>query len=478
MSRGAQRFGSTKSFAKHRAGGGGRFLSKWKEKGSIDVWFHTKEMPIAVWRHQFPTMVVRKDRDTKDEVTHVWSKDYVCHEDHDVLEDQYKRDRDTGERKSPPERCAICKLAEWCYQQARLFEETRDDKRPKGLSAVTPLFRFEGDDPKETTTLHIGGICNLFKRDDLSDALKKEMKEAKIFPKEAWKQNAWARCQYAMFVVDNNHPDNGVQIAVEAGLLGEKVKEVMNDELDKNDIDIQTKPYCMQWEYFEKETNFQKKYKASVLRKQKATGRILELIRGDEVPELPDDLTVPFNQLALRAVLESKCVLPNHEKIIPWDEIFPSAEQIAKWAKADKAEAERAKKAAEEEAESDDDADDADEPDADDDADDAEEKPKAKKADADDDEDDEDEDDEQIACDDCGKPMSIDDTECASCGATYDPKTGKYLAPGKKKDEPKKMRTRSEAAAAKAEKPEKKPAKKSADDDGAPGDDGDDGLPF
>ena len=488
MARGAQRFGSTRSFAKHKTGGGGKFLSKWKEKGSIDVWFHTKEMPVAVYRHSIPQLVVKEDRDTKESVTHVWSKNLVCHEDSDVLEAQYQRDKETGERKRPPERCGICKLIEWCFQQSKLFEETRDAKKPQGISAVTPLFHFEGDEPDETTTIHVGGICNIFGRDDLSDALKADMKAAKISPKHAWKQNANAKCQYAMFVVDNNHPDNGVQIAVEAGLLGEKVKEVMEAELEKNDIDIQTQPYCMQWEYFEKEKNFQKKYKATVLRKQRPTGRILELIRGEAVPELPDDLTVPFNQQTIRASLERRCVLPNHETIIPWDELFPSKEQTEAWAKADAAEAARAKKAAEEEAAAEKNAskkaskkDEAEEEEEE------EEGEEEEESDADSDEEEEDEEDadeksekedEEIGCDDCKAPMKLEDTECSKCGAKYDPKTGKLIEHGKPPAEEKKMRSRSEAAKGKetAKKPSEKKAAKKDDEEGAPADD--DSVPF
>ncbi len=468
MSRGVQRFGSTRSFAKHKMGGGGKFLSKWKEKGSIDVWFHTKELPIAVWRHQLPQLVVKEDRDTKESVTHVWSKNLVCHEDTDVLEAQYKRDNDTGARKSPPERCAVCKLVEWAYQQALLFEETRGEKKPRGLSAVTPLFHFEGDVAEETTTLHVGGICNLFGKDDLSDALKLDMKKAKISPKHAWKQNSLAKCQYAMRVVDNAHPENGVNIAVETGLLGEKVKEVMETELEKNDTDIQTQPYCMQWEYFEKETNFQKKYKASALRKMKVTGRILELIRG-EAPPLPEDLTTPFNQESLRAVLEKRCVLPNHEAIIPWDEIFPSKEQTEAWAKADALEAERAKKA--EEAEKKSSATDEPEDDEEDDDDDSD-------ADEGDEDEEEDEDDEEIGCDDCQAPMKLDDSSCAKCGATYDPKTGKLLEHGKPPEPEKKMRTRSEAASAAKKGAAKKSAAGEAKPDEGRGIDEGDPTPF
>lgn len=440
MGRGMTRFKTMRSFAKHRGGGRSAFLSKWKEEGNISVWFHTKELPMEIWRHQIPLIQVRDDRDDKSKkVKHVWSKNLVCHETVEVLEAQNYRDKETADRKKPPERCGLCKLIEWCYQQALAYEETRDSKKPKGLSFVTPIFHFEGDEPDETTTLHVGGMCSLFSDDDLSEAMKEDLKRAKISLRNSWKENAKAKCQYVMMIVDNAHPESGVQIAVETKLLGEKVKEVMEDELEKNDVDIQRKPYCIEWEYFEKEKVFGKKYKATALRKVKPSPRILALIQGD-TPQLSDDLTEPFNQQSIRAMLERHCVLPD-KALVPWDEIFPSREQEALWKKEDEEQARRDKLAEEDEEEEGDE--------------DAEED---EKKDEDEDDEDDDEDEEMFACDDCGKAIKASDAECPHCGKQYEVTKDEDDEP--KKPEPK-MRTRAEVAAMK-KGGNGKPAKKAS----------------
>lgn len=413
--RGATQFKSMKSFAGHRAGGRSKFISKWKENGnsagkkgctgSLETWMHRKTLPLATYRHSFPIPTMVKDKDDKSkQVKRIFSKTFVCHETEATLEGQYFRDRDTGARKHPIERCGACKLVEWCYQQAVLFEEHRGSKKPKGLSFTTPIFRFESEDePNDNITLHIGGIANLFGK-DLTDAQKKDLKESKIRlsgDNGAWRENAWAKCQYGMFVVDNANVDDGVQLAVEAGTLGDEIKRVLNDELDNN-LDIQKMPYCIRWEYYKNEADLKKKYKARPLRTMKPSARIMKLISG-EAPTYPEDLTEPFNQQTLRAILERACILP--KGVVPWDELFPTKEQSAKWAKED------AEAAAEEEDE--------------DEEEEEEETParsRTKGGDDEDEDDDADEDeDEEFACDndDCDQIVKASDTECPKCGTKF-----------------------------------------------------------
>lgn len=444
MGRGVRRFGSLAEFSRDRRSGGGRFLSGWKEHGSIDVWLHTKALPLAVYRHQLPTIVIKEDRNDK-RVKHryIWSKNFVCHETDKVVESQHFREEDGG-RKHPPERCGLCKLVEWCYQQAVAYEDTRDlpPKKREGISWTTPLFRWEGEDKDGnpiTQVIHVGGICNLFnKTDKQNDRQKEDLRESKISLKRAWQENGQAKCQYVMFVVDDAHPETGVQLAVEGQSLGEKVKKRLSEELEENEIDITKSPYCLRWKYNERETNLNEKYSCAVVRKKKPVPRVLKLIRG-EVPELPDDLTVPFNQTALRATLEAACVLP--EGTVPWAELFPSREQIVAWRKEDEEaereeEAARAAEAAEDEAGDDEDDDDADDDDDaadeddddDDDADDDEDDADDEDADAEEDEDDDAEDDadeeEMVMCSHCEQPMKATAEECA-CGARYVSKDGK-----------------------------------------------------
>lgn len=468
MARGVVKFRTMNEFGRHRSGGGGSMLKGWKKTpGWIETWMHTQWLPMAVYRHQIPQVVIVKDRDTRDPVKRVFSKSFVCHETESVLEGQYFRDRDTGERKHKPDRCGVCKLVEWCWQQSNVFEETRDDKKPNGLRFTTPIFKFEGDLPDETAVLHVGGVANLFNK-DLNDAQKKDMKDAHIRVSDAWKENAWAKCQYVMRIVDDAHPELGVQTAVEASSLGDKVKEKLNDELD-NDVDIQRSPYCIKWVYDEKQTDLNKKYKAVVLRKKHITPRILKLIRGP-VEDLSEDLTTPFNQQSLRATLERHCLLP--KGTVPWDEIFPTPEQEKKWALEDEAE----EKAAAAEVPDDDEVDtsgseegtklsprrlrDEDEEDEDDeekeDEDDEEEDEDEEEKEDDEEDEDEDEDKEMAECVECHKPMLMSASKCPHCGAEYDEDEAEEEA-----KPPPKMKSRGESRGAKsaaAPKAKSKPA--------------------
>lgn len=450
MARGAvTRFGSTKAFTGHRSGGGGAYLKKWKDKGKIDIWIHIKEMPLAMWRHQIPNIVPTEDRQTRKKTVHVWSRNVVCFENERTLDGQYFRDKDTGERKHPPKRCGLCKLVEWCYQQCVTFEEHREDnekliaagktKKVKGIEFTTPLFVFEGDVDDERRVLHIGGICNLFRPEKLNDEQKAAMAEAKISPKNAWQENTYAKCQYALCVVNNDRPEDGVQIAVETSGLGDKVKKVLNDVLEEEQRAYEDEPYCIRLKYDEHEKDMNKMYSAIPMRKIKPTPRILKLIRGDAPSDELDKLTETFNQQSVRAMLERYCV-EEFKSVVPWDDLFPTKEQEKKWEEEDEA-------SAKENARDDDSG------------------PRSVARDDDDDEDEEDDEEEQFECDneDCDAVVKASDKKCPKCGMKFD--TGddddddendaKEPEPEPEPEKPK-MRTRSEA---KREEKEKKAAK-------------------
>lgn len=479
MGRGATEFDSLEGWLGHKArgGSGGKFLSKWKTAGGVpdvplstghcDTWMHTARLPMAIWRHGFPMFVVVEDKDTKDKVKHVYSKKFVCHEDESVLEHPW-RDKETGEREKPPKRCGLCKFDEWCWQECQAWVDThewdettkawKEKKKGKsrGMDPCTLLFDFESEaDDDENTKLYIGGICNFFGQKDLDDDIVMAMKKAKIRGDLSWQQNAKVRCEYVLCVVDNDNINAGVQIAVEAQALGEKIKEVIQKVFKSDDINIQKTPYCIQWIY-KKAEQFSKKYDATQIMKIKPSERVLKLVRG-EAPNL-DQLKEPFNQTSMRATLEKHCL----EKSIPWDEFFPTKEQESKWKKEDAAD------------------------DAADEKDEEDEKPKkGKKApppeesdteveDSDDDDDDEDEDeggksdadetaaddedDEMVACDNpkCKKPHPLSAAKCPHCGHAYEVEEEPKTEP---EPEAPKVRSRSEVAKAKAEASAKKKVK-------------------
>lgn len=465
------------AFAGHRTGGGGgEFLKKWKDDGVFDSVLHTRVLPIALWQHKLPRLVPITDKARKTTV-HVWSGTYVCHEDEATLDGQYFRDRDTGQRKHPPKRCGICKLVEWCYQQCVLFEEFREEneaaikagkpKKVKGIRFTTPMFHFEGDVKDETITLHIGGVCNLFgKAKEGTDAQKADLARSEIVvggPKGAWRENAYAKCNYAMCVVNYNRPEDGVQIAVETSALGDAVKNVLNKVLEEDSRNVEDDPYVIRWK-FHKNAPMNEMYDALPMRKLKLSPRIVQLIRGPAPEEALDKLTERFNQRLLRTSLEKHC-LPEMRNLVPWDELFPSEEQVKKW------EAEDAEAEAEAEAEAHEQAQTSRRPPHplnDDDDDDDEPEPRGVAKD--------DDGEELFACDDCDEPVKASASECPHCGKKYEVEDAEDEEDEEDEEEAPpvkaKLPTRAEALAkksapekSKAEKApvksEKKPEKKS-----------------
>lgn len=490
--------GWLKSKAPGSGGGGGRFLSGWKDqrtgKGEVHTWMHTKCLPMTVWRHSFPMLIVVKDKKTGTEVTHVWGRNQTCHETEDVLDKLWWRTTKgdpSSARDTPPERCGMCKMAEYLWQQSWLWlslhrwiankneagteifggrwalnkagKIAAEKKRPLGLDPCTVLFDFVSEaDSDENTRLHVGGFCGLFGRDELPDDLLKAMAAAKIRQKEAWKENSMVKPKSVMCVVDNDKPEKGVQISEETKELGEKVKEEITKVWEGSEIDIQRKPYCIKWNY-DRSKNMGKQYTATPVMKIKPDARILDAIRGD-APDL-SHIEEPFNQTQMRALFERHCKVDT----IPWPEIFPTKEQEKKWAEEDEAAAAAAKKKPaeddeeEEESEEDDDETEekADGEDDEDEEDDEEEE---------DDEDDEDEEeietdedgDELVACDNkkCGQPHKISASKCPHCGHKYEVEEEPETEPEEEEKPP--MRSRSEAKKAPSAGAEKSGKKSSA----------------
>lgn len=479
--RGSTEFDSLEGWLGHksRGGGGGKFFSKWKEKGSAQVWLHTQRLPLAIWRHPFPMYVVVKDKDDKDiEVKHVFSKKFVCHEDESVLTHPW-RDKNTGEREHPPKRCGLCKFNDWLWMQILAWLDThtwdndekewKENKKGKGegIDPCTKIFEFESEaKDSENVTMYAGGCCGFFGLKELPKEVSLAMKAKKIRGDEVWKQNASVKCESVMCIVNNDDIAAGVQIAVETQALGDKVKEEIQRVWKSNEINIQKQPYVIEWGYNEKEI-FSKKYSATSIMKIKPSDRVLKLIRG-EAPDLTE-LKKTFDQQKMRATLEEHCLLED----VPWDDLFPSEKQEREWAKED-AEAEEEEKKPSREPGDDEEEDEA----GNDDDDDSESDDKDK-----------DEDDEMVACDECKKPIKLSAKKCPHCGHKYEDDAEEEEEEEEKEEEKPKLKSRSEIAKEKAEsksktekktekksekKSDKKPSKKDDDED----DDQDSEIPF
>ncbi len=366
------------SFLNHKSrGSGGTFLTKWRAKdgpGWVDTWMHTQRMPIALWQHSLPKLFVLEDKKTKESSLVVWGGKHGCYEDESVLKNAWKKNED-GSRELPPLYCPLC----------RFLDTVRTMVVDGQLKWTQPLFRFVPDDPSKTQTIHAGGLYGSFGGDKLTDQQKEEMSRAKLSPMEAWKENATAKLNYVMCVVDNNNVSAGVQIAIETALLGDKVKEVINKSRKEFGADKGnpfTNPYAIQWEHKPQEKVFNKKYDATRMGEIQLTPAIAALIRGP-APDLTRVLA-PFDIQEMRAYLERHCLVKN----IPWDHIFDvRTREGSKVSEAQERPTPKEEKAREVQATH----------------------PVTTSA----------PDDDLVACDDCGTAMKETDPKCLKCGKVY-----------------------------------------------------------
>lgn len=287
---------------------GGKYLKGWKKKGSLKLWLHTKRFPMARWVHPVPQLTIFEDRQTRETKKAMFARDLVCWEDENFLKEQYKRGPDGRLEGGSPCKCAMCRMIDVVYQA--VADGT--------LSWTDEIFNFDGStDSDDDRLLLAGGITNMFGKKDLSLEQKKQLKEAGVFPSEAWNQNLQAKCQYVLALVDNDAVQDGVQIATEAQSVGNVIKAVIKDSrasLGDDEGNPMLNPYCIEITYDEKAL-MDKKYHARKIDRIKMTPEIEKLIFSD-----PPDFTPmarPFNQTALRPFLERYCTVE-----LPWDRIF------------------------------------------------------------------------------------------------------------------------------------------------------------
>ena len=299
---------SLDDFLSHRTGGGGSsYMKSWKKRvpPQIDIWLHTKRLPVSIPQHNFPIIREMEDRDTGAKKFNVWSNSYNCHEAEATVKDQYKYN-DDGTRRAPATKCPLC----------RLIDAVRRQTDEGILGFTQPIFKFEGSD--DLKVIHAGGLYNAY-GGQLTDEEKKWLKIANIRRDEAWMENGNAKINYMFSVVDNDDPGSGVQVTTETSLLGDKTKDVIIGQRkargDKGDPF--KSPYCIRWEHHKMEQQFQKKYSATAMTEMPYTKVIRDLIEGDP-PDVAQMLR-PFKIDELRTLLEKSV-----EKGVklPWDEIF------------------------------------------------------------------------------------------------------------------------------------------------------------
>ncbi len=301
-----------------KSGGSSQFLRGWRKRNppAVNVVLHTGAPIVALWQHGIPRIFEKKDEKTGEVTRVTFGGQFNCLEDESVLVKQYRRDRDTGERVLPPVVCPVC----------RLLEALRVLYAEGQIGFADDVFRWEGDDPQDVQVLTLGGMLNLYGNNRLSDEEKEAMRDAGIKLTEAWKENAWSKCNYLFTVVDSDEPEAGVQIAIETTGLGDATKECIHSQIvsegEERGNPVVT-PYVIRWEHHPNAKEFNKKYKAYPVRKIAITPQVRELIDSDP-PDI-DNLIRGGNVSKLRAELEARCVLQD-PSVIPWDDIFGPAE--------------------------------------------------------------------------------------------------------------------------------------------------------
>lgn len=307
------RFNAIDGFLNHSGtSGGGKFLKGWKKDGKLYAWLHTEQLPIGLWRHNFPALHVKENKDTRRVERRIYGQSDNCWEPEDVLKSQNFRDRDTRQREKMPLYCPQCRLIEHVWQRVNVVRD---------LHWLSPILRFEGaDNPKENCIIHAAGIYNGFSSDQakkFTDSQKDELPKAGISLSVAWKENNKASLSYVFTLVNHEKPADGVQITIEKSSLGDAVKGVINDRIEGVGVEAgnpQITPYCIEFVYDERKP-MNEMYHARYIEKFKLTSEIERMIRS-EPPNL-DGVTKPFDIPLFRAQLE-KHLIPEANLDLDW----------------------------------------------------------------------------------------------------------------------------------------------------------------
>lgn len=306
-------------FLAHKTGsaGGGKELRKWKDNKasgetparSVDIVLHRQRGSFAsVWVHSLPNLVVLEDKQTKRSVTRVFGRDYVCHENEDTCR-KHKRHYWGYDDAPVVERCGICKFGDWLYAQV---VEGR-------LSWVDPVLRFEGDVSEETKVIHAGGFYGVFGSTKLTDVEKAELKEARISPKVSWQENSLVAAKYLFIVAEHQKPDNGLQIAYESSLLGDRMKTLFKEQMEIHGREAgnpMSNPYVIRWKHDPDAEEFGKRYSALAIPRLPISDRLMDLITNGKAPD-KSHKTDKHDPRTVRAILERHSLID-----VPWDDLF------------------------------------------------------------------------------------------------------------------------------------------------------------
>lgn len=288
---------------------------------NVTIWLHPKAPLLSRWVHRFPKVESKEDKQTRERHTEIWNPSYCCIEDEETLKNKW-RDNE-GEREMPFQICPF-----------DLMEEAVRRLVTSGaLKWTDPVFRFKSD--RGTAWLHAGGMCGFFSRKNMTPAEKDEMKAVTpdrggpIYQRSkdptatvAYKQVMFSKPEYVLSVVDNDHPEVGIQIDLETADLGDKLKAVIKKAMlefgaEEGDPGRNPVPFFLQHNPAE-DIPFGEKYDVTRLSRVKMSPMVEKLLR-EPAPDLTSMLEPP-NMRTLRSLFEKYCLIK-----LPWDDIFGRA---------------------------------------------------------------------------------------------------------------------------------------------------------
>ena len=240
------------------------------------------------------------------------------------LQNQNRLNRITGQRATPPHVCPECLLGEYIREQVNTGK----------LHWLAPIFKWESAEEEEVITAQ--GLLGFPKLDKLSDAQKLELREHGVNLKFAWKEDGRAKLNWIFTIIEHNHPEEGIFVAIEAGLLGDKVRKVIKQTMEakgmvpggseKNGNPL-VRPYPFKWTYNDAEgIAFGDKYDATAFPEVTPTPEVEALLLAEPPREAVANIMRQPDLVALRKNLEEHCLLKN----VPWDTIFAPAYQLYK----------------------------------------------------------------------------------------------------------------------------------------------------
>ncbi len=281
-------------FLTHGDSAGRKFHANWKEKGEVTVWLSTRaEMAYAAWSHPFVMHDTYTNKEDE-EVAVLRFPRFVSPDPEVVHMSQHFREKDDGDvLQIPPVKDPFLILREYL----------RFECEDMPLNQV--IFRWENPMEKAREKViewNKGEISRLVKRGQSN-----------------YGHSLDTKLDYMFVIVDDNKPDDGLQISRVTKMLGDKMKTVIGEEMESNGEkgNPLLSPYAFRWKYDEN-ANMADMYRAFRFNQAKLTDKIREAIESKEYPDpSPDTVPKAGDKSKIRAAMEDAAQVD-----LPWERLF------------------------------------------------------------------------------------------------------------------------------------------------------------